>query len=937
MGSIERQRQSDEAAAAALREPFPSGTSIARYSIISLIGAGAMGDVYRAHDRALGRDVALKVLPSDVTGDRERVRRFAHEARSASALSHPHIVGIHEVGHARPVIGVQPIGERPPRRAEVHYIAMEYIEGETLRAALQNGMSLRRSIELLAQVADGLGKAHAAGIIHRDLKPDNILVSADGYAKIVDFGLAKLTDTSWNPIGADSPTLRALTAHGELLGTPGYMAPEQIVGKPLDQRSDIFSFGCILYEALTHARAFEAESFVDTLYKIIHEEPVPVSRLAPNTPPELERIVERCLAKDREARYQSIRDLAADLRQWHGDSGPRATPMLSAGPLNPRFSARMILLFALIAAVPILAFILLGKNKPAAAPAIDSSVRKLTSDGHAWSSAISPDGRYVAYITRDASGPAVWLEQIATGRTLSIAPATNAKYVGLTFSRDGEYVYFTRYDDGALGTLYRVPILGGAPEPLVKDVDSRAAIAPDNKQLAFVRDDFNKGTSTILIANTDGTGVRALTQFRMPDRAFAPAWSPDGANIVVAHATELVTIDVSTGKTRKVASDVDFEAVRGVAWRDATHLVTAATTDAAAGHSRLWSVDLKSGAAVPMTSDLTALYGPTISENGSIAALQVIKQSNVFEVKAEGGVQQLTTGVGSSTGLSGVTWLGDHLIYGSVVDGQMDLLSRKGQEVTQLTKDAAYEMRPTPSPDGTFVAYLSSGGGSNTIWRIAPDGSQRTQLTQGPKDESFAISPNSKTVAYASLDTKTNEWVLWVMPSVGGPRRRITSRRSVLEDIRFTRDGKTLFFTGYEKDMLRLYRVPVAGGIAEEMVINGRAHAAVISPDGSTIAAPSGSPDKLHASVTLVPVRGGDAKVYEFDGAMYEWHPRGNALSFVREETGSMNLWLRPLDGEPKKLTWFNDGSIMQYAWNGDGSRAAVTHVVDSVDVVLIK
>ena len=937
MGSMERQRQSDEAAAAALREPFPSGTSIARYSIISLIGAGAMGDVYRAHDRALGRDVALKVLPPDVTGDRERVSRFAHEARSASALSHPHIVGIHEVGHARPVIGVQPIGERPPRRAEVHYIAMEFIDGETLRESLQNGLSLRRSIELLAQVADGLGKAHAAGIIHRDLKPDNILVSADGYAKIVDFGLAKLTDTSWNPIGADSPTLRALTAHGELLGTPGYMAPEQIVGKPLDQRSDIFSFGCILYEAITHARAFEAESFVDTLYKIIHEEPVPVSRLAPNTPPELERIVERCLAKDREARYQSIRDLAADLRQWHGDSGPRATPMLSAGPIHPRFSARMVLLFALIAAVPILAFIFLGNKKPEVAAPIESNVRKLTADGNATFAAISPDGRYVAYITRDANGPTVWLEQIATGRTLAIVPASKTHYMGLTFSRDGEYIYFTRYDDGPLGTLYRVPILGGAPEPLVQDIDSRAAVAPDNKQLAFVRDDFNKGTSTLLIVDADGKNERALTQFRMPDRVFSPAWSPDGANIVVAHEAGLVTIDAASGKTRAVDTDVDFEGVRGVAWRDATHLVTAATTDAAAGHFRLWNVDLKNGSTVPLTSDLTALYAPTISENGSISALQVIKQSNVFEVKTEGGVEQLTTGVGSSTGLSGVTWLGDRLIYGSVVDGQMDLLSRKGSEVTQLTKDAAYEQRPTPAADGSFIAYLSSDNSTNTIWRIAPDGTQRKKLTEGPKDESFAISPSSQTIAYASLDTKTNEMVLWVMPAEGGPRRRITSRRSLLEDIRFTRDGKTIFFTGYEKDSLRLYRVPVAGGHAEEMVINGRAHNAVLSPDGSMIAAPSGSPDKLHASVTLVPVRGGSPKVYEFDGAMYEWHPRGHALSYVREETGSMNLWMRALDGEPKKLTWFNDGSIMQYAWNADGSRAAVTHVVDSVDVVLIK
>ncbi|HVR39105.1 MAG TPA: serine/threonine-protein kinase, partial [Thermoanaerobaculia bacterium] len=279
MGSIEMQRSAGQSPGGAARgEPFPAGTTIARYRIDTLIGSGAMGDVYRAHDRVLDRSVALKVLPTVLVNDRERVQRFAQEARAASALSHPHIVTVHEVGHARPTANVQPIaGTRKPRRTEVHYIAMEYVEGKTLREAVQS-MSMRRAIEVLEQVAEGLGKAHAAGIIHRDLKPDNILVATEGYAKIVDFGLAKLVDPTggWNPIGADSPTLRALTHVGELIGTPGYMSPEQIEGKPLDQRTDIFSFGCILYEVISHQRPFEAESFVDTLHKILHDPPAPI-------------------------------------------------------------------------------------------------------------------------------------------------------------------------------------------------------------------------------------------------------------------------------------------------------------------------------------------------------------------------------------------------------------------------------------------------------------------------------------------------------------------------------------------------------------------------------------------------------------------------------------------------------------------------------------
>ncbi|HJQ39046.1 MAG TPA: protein kinase, partial [Thermoanaerobaculia bacterium] len=409
MDPLQRQRTpAGDSAETARSDPFPPGTTIARYRLVSLIGSGAMGDVYRAHDRALDREVALKVLPPELTGDRERVRRFAHEARATSALSHPHIVAIHEVGHARPLVSVRAIGERAPRGGEVHYIAMELIEGQTLRECFATTAQLRERIDLLAQVADGLAKAHGANILHRDLKPDNILVSRDGYAKIVDFGLAKLIDSSWNPIGADSPTLRALTAHGELLGTPGYMAPEQVTGKPLDARADVFAFGCILYEAISGRRAFEAESFVDTLYKIVHEAPAPL-----DAPPELQRIIDRCLAKNRDARYQSIRDIASDLRAWNAGVPP-AVPAASR--------RRPIAILAVVITLAILAFLLV---RPSQQTSTDPAVRRITSDGRATHAAISPDGRYVAYVTADAKGATLSLEQLSTGRTLVVSPASS--------------------------------------------------------------------------------------------------------------------------------------------------------------------------------------------------------------------------------------------------------------------------------------------------------------------------------------------------------------------------------------------------------------------------------------------------------------------------------------------------------------------------------
>jgi len=931
MAPLEKQQRNSacDASQPARGEPFPPGTTIARYRLVSLIGSGAMGDVYRAHDRGLDREVALKVLPPELTGDRERVHRFAHEARATSALSHPHIVTIHEVGHARPVLSVRAIGERPARGGDVHYISMELIDGSTLRETLLAAPPLRERIDLLAQVADGLAKAHAANILHRDLKPDNILVSSDGYAKIVDFGLAKLIDTSWNPIGADSPTLRALTAHGELLGTPGYMAPEQVIGKPLDARADIFAFGCILYEAIAGARAFEAESFVDTLYKIVHEDPAPLD----DAPPALQSIVNKCLAKNRDDRYQSIREVAADLRAWNAGGAPE--------PRTTRTTPRRMLplaIAALIATLPVLAFILFRNRPPqtAAQPA----VRRITSDGRAAHVTISPDGRYVAYITSDAKGSTLWLEQLATGRTIVVVPpTTTGYYVGLTFSRDGEYLYFTRYDGVPLGKLYRVPILGGDPQPLVDDVDTRVAVSPDGAHLAFARDDYNRGTTSLLIANADGTNQHPLATSRLPDRLTSPAWSPDGNFIAAAQQAKLITIAFPRGEVRTIATSAHLDAFRGIAWPERDRIVTAATADESAGRFRLWSVDPSSGDTTAMTNELTDLYGPSISNDGAVAALQVIRQANLFEVGSGGRVQQLTSGIGAGNGLTGVAWLGDRVVYASAADGKHDLWMMRGSEhdAARLTNDASFEARPATAPDGSAIFYLSGSPENHAIWSVKPDGSERRQLTSGPRDGDFAISPDSKTLAWASLDAKKNTWGLWTMPVAGGAKRRIATSVSVLNDIRYAPDGKSILFTGYEKSTLLIYRVPATGGRAVA-VTDARSRGASISPDGRTIACAYESNDVMRASLALIDTTSGKLTSMDLKASMFRWHPAGRAISFVREENGGMDLWLQPLDGTPaRRLTHFSEGSIVEYAWNADGTRAVVAHVLDSADVVLMR
>jgi serine/threonine protein kinase len=307
-----------------------AGAKLGRYEISSKIGEGGMGEVYLAEDTRLHRKVALKVLPADLASHRDRMRRFEQEAQAAAALNHPNIAHIYEIGE----------------REGIHFIAMEFIDGVTMREKIHREQTeLRKLLRYLQQVAEGLSKAHAAGIVHRDLKPDNVMITRDGYAKILDFGLAKLTEQTTQPgVEGEAPTAvmrQPLSTPGAIMGTVGYMSPEQAQGRvnEIDQRSDIFSFGCILYEAITRYKAFEGKDTIDALNKIIREQPPAISTFAP-APTDLQRIVRRCLAKDADERYQTIKDVAIEIKEVRRElerggadysvppTGPNSTPTL---------------------------------------------------------------------------------------------------------------------------------------------------------------------------------------------------------------------------------------------------------------------------------------------------------------------------------------------------------------------------------------------------------------------------------------------------------------------------------------------------------------------------------------------------------------------------------------------------------------------------------
>src|SRR5437667_9328240 len=488
-----------------------SGTRLGRYEIRSQLGEGGMGEVYLAEDTRLHRNVALKILPADLASNHDRMRRFEQEATAAAALNHPNIAHIYEIGEVD----------------ALNFIAMEFVDGVTLRQCIHDGQTdLTKLLRYLQHTAEGLAKAHASGIVHRDLKPDNIMVTRDGHAKVLDFGLAKLIEPpqaiGTRASGSSEVATALLAQHsrpGTVMGTVGYMSPEQAQGKTneIDQRSDIFSFGCILFEAVTGQKPFAGKDTLDKLHNIVHAPTPNVKELNPAAPDELQRIVRRCLAKDPDKRYQSIKDVAIELEElqqdWHASTQLdfSAAPTTSGLPAsksrsesNIESSSRSGLATANIAAptsstaeyvteeikrhkkgVAIILAVLLisaiglafGLYKlRARTPELNlqaGKITRLTSNGKVGSATMSPDGKYVAYTLVDELGSSLWVKYLATGSNVQIVPPAGlgAGAGQSTFSPDGNYIYYLRNERGRVqGVLYQVPVLGGTSKMLLETV-----------------------------------------------------------------------------------------------------------------------------------------------------------------------------------------------------------------------------------------------------------------------------------------------------------------------------------------------------------------------------------------------------------------------------------------------------------------------------------
>ena len=935
-----------ELAADALLEPksaMTPGQLVGSYRLVSLLGRGGMGEVYLAEDVRLGRKVALKFLPANYSNDGERLRRFEREARAASALNHPNILTVYEVGQFE---GRQ-------------FIATEYVDGETLRhRQLVQRLRLNEVLDLALQVAAALSAAHQAGIVHRDIKPENIMLRPDGYAKVVDFGLAKLTETARVSFDtAASTMLQTDTGTGVVMGTTAYMSPEQARGLPLDARTDIWSLGVVLYELLSGAMPFKGDTPSDLIVSILERDPTPLmtTQLVPS---ELDWIVRKALRKDREERYQTARELIGDLRgvkqqldfaaQLERTGGAEqtqsvpefpSTQVVPGGALRtdePRaISTTQLKAENLPSKVPLVkqastwaivaAVLLVGAGAIAAykwltsrnsvLPFNSMRITRLTNSGKAIDATLSPDGKYLVYALSDAGKQSLWIRQVSSANDKEIVAPAPVGFFGMSFTPDGNELYYAVKSNLDAGVLYRIPVLGGTPVKVLEKIDGPVSFSPGGKQLVLIRANFpNAGESALVIANSDGSNERTLAVRKAPQMFspifFAgPSWSPDGKLIAATVAdrgtvSRVLAFAVSDGSETDLTRQPWLFVGRTQWLHDMSGLLVIAGDTP--GSAQVWLLTYPGGERRPVTNDLNIYRSLSLASDGKkFSTIQATGLVNIFVVPegdAERATQLPTGNVGfySSSGNS-LSWTPDgRIVFISNESGNLDLwiMNADGSNRRQLTTNMGYNTNPAVSQDGRLIVFSSNRSGQRQIWRMDVDGANPRQLTNGGLDSLPAITP----------------------------------------------DGRTVFYTSIVGAKPTLWKVSIDGGDAVK-VSDHVAVAPAISPDGQSVSFlyPE-APDPLAPPnrIGVIKTTGEWVNNFAFQPSgtispYAQWAPDGKSIIYNLSTNNVTNLWSQPLAGGPaRQLTQFKDSLLTGFAWSRDGKTLVCTRGFLIRDAVLI-
>jgi serine/threonine protein kinase len=916
------------------------GSRLGPYEIRHWIGSGGMGEVYYARDTRLGRYVALKLLLPELTANEERLRRFEQEARSTSALNHPNILTIYEVGCEN----------------DVHFISTEFVEGNTLRQHMaEQELDLGPILEIAIQIAAALSAAHASGIVHRDIKPENVMLRSDGYVKVLDFGLAKLMPSHDERLvdPSLSTALNLNTDPGAIVGTVNYMSPEQLRGMKVDGRADVWSLGVVLYEMIARCSPFGRMTKSDVIAAILSEEPPLLSKYVKDVSPELEQIVARSLRKERDERYQLAKDLLIDLKDVKQDldldskqgrirsgSSPRNTDGVltqtdsqktlaltnQIEPAKPtsgvqylfeeikqhRIGAVLMTVLVLSLVVGLVAWFggKRASSKPNINPVLSSTEINTTSNVR--EATISPDGKYIAIVVEDAGKQSIKIQR-PSDASESPSIVTGSEYRGLVFSRDGYSVYYLSRDDKG-SALYEVATLGGAPRRLLGGIDTPVSLSPDGSELAFVRRD--KDSTVLITAKSDGSSERQLarppaqSEFSTLRINSGPAWSPDGKVILCPIMSkgdpmymEVVVVRVDDGSVKTIGSR-RFFLIGQLGWiPDGSGLIMAAQEKTPPqSTAQIWFLNYPEGESHTLTSDSGYYYGIGLTADANSLITTRSRQNSKIWIASYPQLTKVEEFPSSKNkGSGGLAWTSEgDIVYASNETGAMEIWTTKGNnsDSSQLTFDKQTCVEPALSQqDPQFIVFASYASGKPHIWRIDRDGTNPKQLTNGTYEDWPDVSADGKWIVYHSAEAKGD----------------------------------------------RIWKVSIDGGSPSPLSDKAARHP-VFSPDGKLVACyirEEGAAWQL----AILRVDGGQLeKTFSIPAAVADqwvgprWTPDSKSITYIQTQGGISNVWNQPVNGTTAtQLTNFNQDQIFAFAWSPSGKSLALVRGVNAKSVIVMK
>ena len=919
------------------------GTLLGHYKVIRRLGQGGMGVVYEAVDQKLGRHVAVKLLGETVGEDSAALERFWVEARAASALNHPGICTIHHLDES----------------AESPFIVMELLEGNSLEMAYHGRvMPYARLLEMGTQLADALDAAHRKGILHRDIKPANIFLTNSGQAKLLDFGVAKL-DASLDGYTAspdpERPTfVKPITRDGLSVGTVAYMSPEQARGEALDARSDLFSLGVVLYEMATGQHPFQGATTAIVFDRILNQAPTAPISLNAQLPAEFEQTLNNALEKDRELRCQSAAELRAELKRLQrkssgnvtavpvapaerdtgggasgpvgpttgggasgttpasGQSAPASAAAVPVAEKAPRKSHRLAWVLAALVLLAVAGFAA-WRFWPMPRPFANISVSQITNSGNIERVALSADGRFLAEVKNDGGRRTLWVRNTATNTDTQILGPFGNEYVGLTFSPDGNYLYFTRGtpENISFHALYVMPVFGGTPRQIIVDIDSTVSFAPDGNRFTYLRltPDRKDQFSEIHIAGKDGENNQVI--YTTLEWLSPPVWSPDGSRIAwtgtvpPARASAIGVLDLPSKKLTTIAAPADIlfqnsqDGLTNLVWTpDGRHLLVfylKPHTD----RSQIGIVTTPSGEFHPVTNDVNAYSQLALSADGrTLATVLSNVDSNITYYKGDGGAPLSTTPLRVTPYL--IAWAGEDrvlFIVPGIAIGSIDRAT--GRVQTFDTGDLNLGNYIAACPDGHILfTGFPKGGGEARVFRMDADGAEIAQLTTAGVARRPSCSPDSQQV-YFSVREGGYATSLWAVSLAGGTPKQVLS------------SNNTGSYTVSNDGRLAGYEIAVPGTTRFEFR----------------------SVDLASHQVSSV----GPLNVSDHAGSDMHYSPDNRAVAYSILQSGGRTILYQPLDGSaPHTLIDPVPETIWDLRWSPTGKQLATATRSSSSDVVLI-